>query len=64
MQNANRAKNLAYVEAEKAKVKDDAEWEVAKEVREAWGIGSSSTTSGWVLERAMLFLSFSSWDTV
>jgi hypothetical protein len=45
MQNAHRAKNLAHVEADKAQVKDDAEWEVAKEVRDAWGIGSSSSSS-------------------
>ncbi|KAJ7161141.1 hypothetical protein C8R46DRAFT_1106598 [Mycena filopes] len=37
MQNAHRAKNLAAVQLERAAVKDDAEWEVAKEVREAWG---------------------------
>jgi len=42
MQNAHRAKQLAEVEAEQAQVKDEAEWEVAKEVREAWGIGSRS----------------------
>jgi len=37
MQNAYRAKQLAQVEAEQAQVKDEAEWEVSKEVREAWG---------------------------
>lgn len=37
MQNAHRAKNLKEVELEKAPVKDDGEWEVSKEVREAWG---------------------------
>jgi hypothetical protein len=45
MQNAYRAKNLAQVEAEKAQVKDDAEWEVAQEVRDAWGIFTPSTSS-------------------
>lgn len=42
MQNAYRAKQLAQVEAEQAQVKDEAEWEVSKEVREAWGIGAKS----------------------
>ncbi|TFY56061.1 hypothetical protein EVJ58_g7862 [Rhodofomes roseus] len=48
MQNAQRAKLQAQVEAEQAKVKDDAEWSVSQEVRDAWGIGSSSSsTSAW-----------------
>lgn len=42
MQNAQRAKLQAQVDAEQAKIKDDAEWSVSQEVREAWGIGSSS----------------------
>lgn len=42
MQNAHRAKHLAQVEAEQAQVKDEAEWEVAKEVREAWGLDGES----------------------
>ena len=46
MQNAHRAKQLAEVEAEQAQVKDEAEWEVAKEVREAWGIGAGSRAVG------------------
>jgi hypothetical protein len=47
MQNAHRAKNLAHIEADKMQVKDDAEWHVAEEVREAWGIAvSSSAKSG------------------
>ncbi|KAJ7896943.1 hypothetical protein B0H13DRAFT_2275928 [Mycena leptocephala] len=37
MQNAHRAKNLAEVQLERAEVKDDGEWEVAKEIRDAWG---------------------------
>ncbi|KAK7055561.1 hypothetical protein R3P38DRAFT_2847823 [Favolaschia claudopus] len=37
MQNAHRAKNLAEVQLDKADVKDDGEWEVAKEIRDAWG---------------------------
>ncbi|KAH7924197.1 hypothetical protein BV22DRAFT_1013858 [Leucogyrophana mollusca] len=44
MQNARRAQQLAQVEVEKAHVKDDAEWEVAKDIREAWGLGSGSNT--------------------
>ena len=45
MQNAQRAKLQAQVEAEQAKIKDDAEWSVPQEVRDAWGIGSSSGSS-------------------
>ena len=41
MQNAQRAKLQAQVEAEQAKIKDDAEWSVSQEVRDAWGIGQS-----------------------
>ena len=36
MQNAQKAKHLQEAEVEQAKVKDDAEWEVPKEVRAAW----------------------------
>lgn len=43
MQNAQRAKLQAQVEAEQAKVKDDAEWSVSQEVRDAWGLGESSS---------------------
>lgn len=42
MQNAQRAKLQAQVAAEQAKIKDEAEWEVSEEVKEAWGIGSES----------------------
>lgn len=45
MQNAHRAKQLKEVELDKARVKDEGEWEVAKEVRDAWGLGGSSTQS-------------------
>lgn len=45
MQNANRAKQQAEVEAEQAKVKDEAEWSVPQSWRDAWGIGSSSASS-------------------
>ncbi|TBU59937.1 hypothetical protein BD310DRAFT_816357 [Dichomitus squalens] len=43
MQNAQRAKLQAQVEVEQAKVKDDAEWSVSQEVRDAWGLGDSSS---------------------
>ena len=42
MQKAMRAKQEAEVEIEQKKVKDDAEWEVSQDVRDAWGLGSSS----------------------
>lgn len=42
MQNASRAKQQAAIDLERAKVKDDAEWEVSPEIREAWGLSSSS----------------------
>ncbi|KAF9239451.1 hypothetical protein BU15DRAFT_46744 [Melanogaster broomeanus] len=37
MQNARRPQGLAQVEPEQAHIKDDAEWEVSAETREAWG---------------------------
>ncbi|PCH43166.1 hypothetical protein WOLCODRAFT_144405 [Wolfiporia cocos MD-104 SS10] len=37
MQNAQRLKQQAQVEAEQAKTKDDAGWSVAQSVRDAWG---------------------------
>ncbi|PIL25871.1 hypothetical protein GSI_11624 [Ganoderma sinense ZZ0214-1] len=43
MQNAHRAKLQAQVESEQAKVRDDAEWSVPQEVRDAWGLGASSS---------------------
>lgn len=45
MQNAQRAKQQAQVEAEQAKIKDEAEWSVPQAWRDAWGIGSNSTPS-------------------
>ncbi len=42
MQNAQRAKQQAHVEAEQAQVKDEAEWEVPQEIKDAWGVNSSS----------------------
>ncbi|KAI0369315.1 hypothetical protein BV20DRAFT_997194 [Pilatotrama ljubarskyi] len=47
MQNAQRAKLQAQVELEQAKIKDDAEWSVSQEVRDAWGIGHSASAS-WI----------------
>lgn len=44
MQNA-RAKQLAHVEAEQAHVRDDAEWEVSKEIREGWGLDSCNSNA-------------------
>lgn len=44
MQNAQRAKQLKEVEAERAPVKDDGHWEIKQEVRDAWGTGSSSSS--------------------
>ena len=43
MQNAQRAKLQAQVDAEQAKIKDDAEWSVSQAVRDAWGIGTSAS---------------------
>ncbi|KZT00272.1 uncharacterized protein LAESUDRAFT_732425 [Laetiporus sulphureus 93-53] len=42
MQNAQRAKLQAQVEAGQSKIKDDTKWEVSQETKEAWGIGSST----------------------
>ncbi|KAI0354263.1 hypothetical protein OH77DRAFT_1371017, partial [Trametes cingulata] len=52
MQNAQRAKLQAQVELEQAKIKDDAEWSVPQEVRDAWGIGKSSSSSNDVVHEA------------
>ncbi|KAF8625345.1 hypothetical protein AX17_006887 [Amanita inopinata Kibby_2008] len=45
MQNAQRAKFMKEVELEKAEVQDDAQWEVGREVREAWGLVSGQEAS-------------------
>ncbi|KAJ7735962.1 hypothetical protein B0H16DRAFT_125744 [Mycena metata] len=45
MQNAHRAKNIAEVQLERAEVKDDGEWEVAKEIRDAWGPETTQSVS-------------------
>lgn len=55
MQNAQRAKQQAEVELEQAKIKDEAEWEVSQEVKDAWGIGSSSSASRCVYTVVVCF---------
>ncbi|KAI0339119.1 hypothetical protein BDW22DRAFT_1432026 [Trametopsis cervina] len=50
MQNAQRAKEQAQVELEQARIKDEAEWEVSQETKDAWGI--ASTSPGSVLSAA------------
>ncbi|KAF8188877.1 hypothetical protein K438DRAFT_1593694 [Mycena galopus ATCC 62051] len=45
MQNAHRAKNLTEVQLERAEVKDDGEWEVAKEIRDTWGPETAQSVS-------------------
>ena len=45
MQNAQRAKQQAQVELEQAKIKDEAEWEVSQEIKESWGLGSTTVES-------------------
>ncbi|TFK36063.1 hypothetical protein BDQ12DRAFT_699775 [Crucibulum laeve] len=52
MQNAQRAKQLKEVELERAEVKDDGQWEVSKEVKEAWRVGSGSTEMDAVIHEA------------
>lgn len=42
MQNAIRSQQIQAVELPKAQVKDEGEWEVSREVREAWGLTSGS----------------------
>ena len=44
MQNAQRAKQQAEVALEQAKIKDEAEWEVSQEVKDAWGLGTSRSS--------------------
>ncbi|KAI0742890.1 hypothetical protein C8Q80DRAFT_1058252, partial [Daedaleopsis nitida] len=58
MQNAHRAKQQAQVEAEQAKIKDDAEWSVSMEVRDAWGIGSSIASARTEIEHETSYLPF------
>ncbi|KAG1732657.1 uncharacterized protein EDB91DRAFT_1151325 [Suillus paluster] len=45
MQNARRAQQLSSVSLEKAHVKDDAEWEVAPDIRKAWGLAEGESSS-------------------
>ena len=43
MRNAQRTQQLSGVQLEKAHVKDDAEWEVAPEIRNAWGLAAGGS---------------------
>ncbi|KAI0830286.1 hypothetical protein BC628DRAFT_1416584 [Trametes gibbosa] len=52
MQNAQRAKLQAQVELQQAKIKDDAEWSVSQDVRDAWGVRQSSGSSDNVVYEA------------
>ncbi|KIJ61199.1 hypothetical protein HYDPIDRAFT_177108 [Hydnomerulius pinastri MD-312] len=54
MQNARRAQQLAQVEPEQAYVKDDAEWEVAAETREAWGLSANPDEKAVIYETSYL----------
>ncbi|KAF7795110.1 hypothetical protein EIP86_006255 [Pleurotus ostreatoroseus] len=58
MQNAQRAKQQAEVELEQKKIKDDAEWEVSQEVKDAWGLGSSSATQSSSVTHESSYLPF------
>ena len=42
MQNAQRAKRQAEIDLEQAKSKDEAEWEVSQEIKDAWGLSSTA----------------------
>ncbi|PAV15866.1 hypothetical protein PNOK_0872400 [Pyrrhoderma noxium] len=57
MQNAQRVKEQATIELERAKVKDEAEWEVPKEVREAWGLAPKAQ-SKQTIEQETSYLPF------
>ncbi|KAJ7258080.1 hypothetical protein B0H12DRAFT_1201857 [Mycena haematopus] len=54
MQNAHRAKNLAEVQLDRAEVKDDGEWEVAKEIRDAWGPETAQVYPNFRVENTRL----------
>lgn len=54
MQNAARAKQLAAAELEQAQVRDEAEWEVSKEVRDAWGLDSARSGPSITYENSYL----------
>ncbi|KAF5376749.1 hypothetical protein D9615_007896 [Tricholomella constricta] len=60
MQNAQRAKQLKEVEAERAPVKDDGQWEVEQKIRDAWGPASSSSSQAIAHETSYLPFLFSS----
>jgi hypothetical protein len=42
MQNAHRRQQLEQVELERAEVKDESKWEIAQEIKDAWGIGKET----------------------
>ncbi|KAI0946285.1 hypothetical protein AcV7_010303 [Taiwanofungus camphoratus] len=52
MQNAQRAKLQARADAEQAKTRDETEWEVSKEIKEAWGIDAASQSENLVTHEA------------
>lgn len=56
MQNARRAQQLSGldVELEKAHIKDEAEWEVAPDIRKAWGLGPNSDSNDDLYERSYM----------
>ncbi|KAG5645130.1 hypothetical protein DXG03_006847 [Asterophora parasitica] len=60
MQNAQRAKQLKEVEAERAPVKDDGEWEIDQKIRDSWGPASSSSSQKIAQETSYLPFLFSS----
>jgi hypothetical protein len=45
MQKAQRTQQQQRVELERAVVKDEAEWEVAPEVRKAWGLPTTTANN-------------------
>ncbi|KAG6810348.1 hypothetical protein H0H92_012241 [Tricholoma furcatifolium] len=60
MQNALRAKQMKEVEAERAPVKDDGEWEVDQKIRDAWNAKSSASSQTVTYESSYLPFLFSS----
>lgn len=56
MQNAQRAKQEQTVELQRAKVKDEAEWEVSRELKEAWGLSTDSGLPSMYVTKFMFTL--------
>ncbi|EKM52388.1 uncharacterized protein PHACADRAFT_211640 [Phanerochaete carnosa HHB-10118-sp] len=56
MQNTQRAKEHAQDALEQAKIKDEADWEVSQEIKDAWGIGTplNASTSSVIHEPSYL----------